>query len=269
MSPTQNIAASYTFGRSIDFGRTASDYRYFRAGFPPAFFETLQARGYARPGQTALDLGTGTGTVARGLARIGLEVTGVDPAAALLDEAAVLDREADVSVRYRTGTAETLSEPDAVLDLVTAGQCWHWFDQPKAAREIARVLKPGGRILIAHFDWLPQTGDVVEATEALILGHNPAWTMAGGNGIYPQWLRDLADTGFSRIETFSFDLDVPYSHAAWRGRIRASAGIKASLSPQAIEAFDDALATLLAGHFPDDPLQVPHRVWAVTGTVPQ
>ena len=60
-------------------------------------------------------------------------------------------------------------------------------------------------------------------------------------------------------------VDVPFSHADWRGRIRASAGIRASLPPEAVERFDIELAAVLAERFPDEPLAVPHRVWAASG----
>lgn len=74
----------------------------------------------------------------------------------------------------------------------------------------------------------------MEATERLILEFNPAWTMSGGTGLYPPWLLDLARGGFDALETFSFDVVQPYSPEAWRGRIRASAGVKASLDAAAI-----------------------------------
>ncbi|WOC14892.1 hypothetical protein [Pseudochrobactrum sp. MP213Fo] len=134
----------------------------------------------------------------------------------------------------------------------------------KAASEAKRVLKPEGRIIIAHFDWLPFAGNVIEATESLILRYNPNWKMAGGTGIYPQWLQDLAEAGFQSIETFSFDQSVFYSHEAWRGRIRASAGVKASLTAERTAQFDNELAQLLKNQFPADPLTIPHRIWAVT-----
>jgi hypothetical protein len=88
--------------------------------------------------------------------------------------------------------------------------------------------------------------------------------MGGGSGIYPQWLQDLIEAGFTGIETFSFDLPVYYSHEAWRGRIRASAGVKASLSPEETVRFDSELSQVLLKDFPEDPLAIPHRVWAVT-----
>jgi SAM-dependent methyltransferase len=261
--------AAAAFGRGVDFGETAEDYAAHRAGFPEAFFEALAARGWLIPGARALDLGTGAGTVARGLALRGLDVTGVDPSPALMAQARRLDAAARARVAYREGRAEALAEPDASVDLVTAGQCWHWFDRPAAAAEARRVLRPGGRIVIAHFDWIPAPGNVVEATEALILAHNPAWALAGGTGIYPAWLADLAGAGFAGIETFSFDIDQPYSPAAWRGRVRASAGVGGSLDAAAVARFDAALAARLAADYPGATLAVPHRVWAVSATAPR
>ena len=253
----------------VDFEQTAADYRNFRAGFPDEFFRRLGEQIGLRAGQKALDLGTGTGTIARGLAARGMQMVGIDPAARLLQEAAALDRLAGVDVIYREGRAEALSFADGAFDLVVAGQCWHWFDRRAAAAEAFRVLMPGAAIAIAHFDWLPLPGSVVEATEALILRANPRWTMAGGTGIYPQWLGDLAGAGFTGLETQSFDLVQPYSHEAWRGRIRASAGVGASLDEAAIAAFDAELGTLLASAYPDEQLAVPHRVWWVMGRRPK
>jgi hypothetical protein len=130
------------------------------------------------------------------------------------------------------------------------------------------ALKPGGVLAIAHFDWLPLAGNVVAATEAMILEANPAWTFAGGAGVYPRWLADMGEAGFGAIETQSFDIAQPYSHEAWRGRIRASAGVKASLDEAATARFDAKLAGMLRASFPEDPLLVPHRVWWVVGRRP-
>lgn len=190
-------------------------------------------------------------------------MTGLDPSTALMGEARRLDREAGIAVQYMVGTAEQTGLSAASLDGVSAGQCWHWFDRAAAGHELHRVLSPGGWLVIAHFDWLPLSGNVVEATEALIKAHNPGWQMDGGTGIYPQWPRDVNEAGFTNIETFSFDVMVPYTHEAWRGRIRASAGIAASLSPKQVAAFDEAHCRMLERQFADDPLGVPHRVFAV------
>ena len=252
----------------VNFGQTASDYGRWRAGFPPHFFKRLFAEGWVMPENSVLDLGTGTGTIARGLALRGCRVTGLDSEQHLLTEAARLDREAATGVTYVQGRAEDTGLPDTSFDVVTAGQCWQWFDRASAVSEIGRVLVPGGRLVIAHFDWLPMRGNVVVMTEQLVERYNPEWHLGNNSGIYPPWLADVSEGGFEALETFSFDVDVAYSHEAWRGRIRASAGIGASLSADAVALFDAELDGALKANWPQEPLLVPHRVWALKADWP-
>ena len=157
------------------------------------------------------------GTIARGLALRGCHTTGLDLEHHLLTEAARLDREAATGVTYVEGRAEATGLPSQSFDVVTAGQCWHWFDRSDTVREVARILVPGGRLVIAHFDWLPMRDNVVAMTERLIERFNPDWHLGNSSGVYPPWLGDVAEGGFEGLETFSFDVDVPYTHEAWAG----------------------------------------------------
>ena len=61
----------------------------------------------------------------------------------------------------------------------------------------------------------------------------------------------------------------PYTAEAWRGRIRASAGVAASLGPEQVSRFDADLRDLLAARFPQDPFGVPHRVFVVIARAPE
>ena len=253
----------------VDFGKTARDYRQHRAGFPDSLFERLATFGIGLAEQRVVDLGTGTGTLARGFARRGCRVVGIDPAEAMLAEARELDREARVEIEYRVARAEDTGLEAAAADVVSAGQCWHWFDRPAAGREASRILHPDGRIVIAHFDWIPLSGNVVRATEQLIEKHNPSWKYGNLLGMHPRWLRDLGEAAFREIEAFAYDVNVPYTAEAWRGRIRASAGVGASLGPDAVTRFDQALERLLAERFPAAVLSIPHRVFAVIAKSPR
>lgn len=93
--------------------------------------------------------------------------------------------------------------------------------------------------------------------------------MGRGLGIHPFWLRDLGEAGYRGLETFSYDVEVPYTPEAWRGRIRASAGVGGSMTPERVEGFDEELGRLLASRFPGALLRVPHRVFAVFARAPE
>jgi len=261
---------------NVDFGLTADDYAKFRAGFPDVFFDRLFTEGLVKVGDSLLDLGTGTGTLAHGFSSRGCRVTGIDRSGEMIQQAKELSKQSDLEIAYHVATAEETGLSDATFDIVIAGQCWHWFDRPKAAQEVRRILKSNGTVILAHFDWIPVTGNIVDLTERLINKHNTNWTYGSGTGMYPQWLRDLGEAGFVNIITFSFDVNVPYTADAWRGRIRASAGVGASLSPEAVSRFDFELKQLLEERFQvlsgrnrgaeagsDEVLPVPHRVFAV------
>lgn len=134
----------------------------------------------------------------------------------------------------------------------------------RAIAPASRLLVDGGSVVIAHFDWLPIPGNVVAATEQIILRYTPTWPFAGRAGLYPQWLTDLQSAGFTGIESFSFDVPVPYSHEAWVGRVRASAPISGTLDSEGVRDCSEELTAMLRERYPRDPLEVPHRVWAVT-----
>ncbi len=211
----------------------------------------------------ALDLGTGTGSLALGLAKRGLDVVGLDPSTALLEVARRRASELGVAVRFVEGAAENTQVDAATFDIVTAGQCWWWFDAELTVAEAKRALKPEGRLLIANFCYLALAGSVAGRTESLILKHNPGWPKAGESGIFENQVRVLDGGGFRQVESFSYVESVPFSHDRWRGRIRACNGVGAALEPAAVAAFDRELASLLVEEFPGE-LLVPHRVFIAT-----
>jgi ubiquinone/menaquinone biosynthesis C-methylase UbiE len=256
------------FGKQIDFGKTAIDYGRHRVGYPDELYRRLEAFGIGVSGQRILDLAIGTGFLGRGFAHQGSRVTGIDISAPLMLEGQRLDAETGVTMRYARAKAEALPFTDRTFDVVTAGTSWHWFERGMADAEARRVLRVGGWLVIATFSWIPLPGNVVEATEQLITKHNPKWTLGGGLGIYPGPTREVAIAGFADIETFSFDVMAPYTHEAWRGRMRASAGVAAALEADQVAAFDAELAAILKERFPQDPMGVHHRMFALVCHTP-
>jgi SAM-dependent methyltransferase len=251
-----------------DFGKTASDYSRHRQGFPEELFDMFSTLGIELEKARVVDLGTGTGLLARSMARRGATVTGVDPSTKLTEEAQRLDLEWGVATKYVTSTAEKTGLESDGYDLVTSGQSWWWFDSQAALAEARRILRPGGALVICSFDWLPATGNIVEQMERLIKEHNPDWNMDGGNGQHPEFISDLNNGGFEQVRSDHRTVDAVYTKAAWRGRVRASAGIGASLEPQQIAKFDSEHSALLDRFTSSDPIPVPHAIFVATGRNP-
>jgi SAM-dependent methyltransferase len=257
----------------IDFGVAAADYARHRQGPPAELFDRLaRFHGLGLPGQDVVDVGTGTGFVARTLAARGARAVGVDPSPALLAQAAQLAAAGGLDVAWRHATAEHTGLADASADVVTACQAWHWFDRPRAAAEARRILRPGGAIAILHLDWMPLPGSAVELTLAIVARHRagappPIDEWFAHHGVYPYWADDLAAAGFECIEHMGFDVAQRYTRAAWRGRVRASA-LVSTMPPAARAACDDDLDRALAMGFAD-PVDVPHRVFAVIAQAPR
>jgi ubiquinone/menaquinone biosynthesis C-methylase UbiE len=104
-----------------------------------------------------LDLACGTGAMAERAARGGADVTGVDLAPALIETAKERAREQGLDIDYQVGDCENLDFPDGSFDAVSS-TCGVMFapDHEASARELARVVKPGGRIGLAN--WTPDSG---------------------------------------------------------------------------------------------------------------
>ena len=255
-------------GRTIDFGKAAVDYERFRPGFPESFFNRLVEEGWIEEGQRVLDLGTGTGTLALGFAARGLDAIGLDIAPELVEVARHAAASRGLAAQFVEGSAEATGQEDNSFDLVSAGQCWWWFDSDMAMKEAIRVLVPGGRLLIASFSYLPLAGNVAGRTEDLILEHNPGWPKAGWRGVHPEHVEALDRGGFREVESFSYVVDMAFSHEAWRGRIRTCNGVGSALDAAQVDRFDAELADLLASEFPGM-LTVPHRVFATSGIWPR
>jgi ubiquinone/menaquinone biosynthesis C-methylase UbiE len=110
-----------------------------------------------------LDLAAGTGKLTASLVARGLDVVAVDPAPNML---AVLRRRLP-TVDARVGRAEQIPLPDASVDAVLVGAAFHWFTRPTAEQEIARVLRPGGRLGLLGYRRTPDSWVAEVFDEAL------------------------------------------------------------------------------------------------------
>ena len=142
--------------RARSFGAVARRYDTFRPAPPREADELFGDLHDAR----VLELAAGTGLVTRTLERLGAVVTALEPDAEMR---AVLN-ELSPEVTVVGGVAEVLPFGDASFDVVMASSAWHWFDQPVATLECARVLAPQGTLVLSgnsldtSIDWAAALG---------------------------------------------------------------------------------------------------------------
>ena len=123
--------------RARSFGAVAAGYAALRPTYPADAVGFLLDRGRSLD---VLDLGAGTGLLTGVVVGLGHRVRAVDPSPEMLAELGARLP----GVATAGGTAESLPAGDGSVDAVVAGQAAHWFDPAPAARELRRVLRPGG-----------------------------------------------------------------------------------------------------------------------------
>jgi len=147
------------------FGSVAETYDRGRPSFPREAAEWLAG---SQP-VTVVELGAGTGKLTEHLVSLGHDVHASDPDEAMLE---VLRRRLP-DVRTSVSGAEEIPVPDRSVDVVVAAQCFHWFDHDRALPEIARVLKPGGRLALVwnvrdeRIPWVKRLGRIIGSQDQL------------------------------------------------------------------------------------------------------
>jgi SAM-dependent methyltransferase len=145
--------------RSLSFGSAAAAYERGRPSYPPEAIDWLLPRG----ARQVLDLGAGTGKLTTRLVERGLDVVAVDPIPDMLELLSASLPE----TRALLGTAEEIPLEDNSVDAVLVAQAWHWVDPERAIPEVARVLRPGGRLGLVwntrdeRLGWVRELGQII------------------------------------------------------------------------------------------------------------
>ena len=214
-------------GKAFDWGRTSEDYAKYRDIYPEAFYKKILELGLCIEGQKVLDLGTGTGVLPRNMYKYGAAFIGADISENQIIQARRLSEAAGMNIDYIVASAEEVDFPEKSFDVVTACQCFQYFDKSVVLPKIHKMLKDGGHFCILYLAWLPGESEIAKHSEELVLKYNPSWT-GGGMQRYtigePDWSKDL----YLCDNAETFDLNITFTRETWHGRMKACRGIGAS-----------------------------------------
>ena len=228
-------------GKAFDWGKTSKEYAKFRDIYPEEFYKKIVDRGLCLKGQKVLDLGTGTGVVPRNMYKYGAQWTGTDISPEQIEQAKILAAEGHMKIDFIAAATEELVEKAGFqkesFDVITACQCFWYFDHEKVMPVLADLLKPKGKLVILYMAWLPDEDKIAGKSEEMILKYSPKWS-GSGEKRHEIWVPDIAYKYFDKIDHEEYDLMVPFTKESWHGRVRASRGIGASLNPEELARWD-------------------------------
>lgn len=201
------------------FSDRVQDYVRWRPGYPPQVVEALRTDLGLQPSHVVADVGSGTGILSRLLVENGNVVYGVEPNREM---AAVAEADLAHTGRFHgiDGRAEATTLGERSVDLITAGQAFHWFKVPESHAEFRRILRPGGGVALVwnlrRLDSTPFLRDY----EAFLRRWSNDYEEVSEKYAKPESLRGLFGNGGWRERRFDsaqhFDFD------GLRGRLLSS-----------------------------------------------
>lgn len=125
-------------------------YDRYRLDYPQRLLARVRDLAGLETGDRVLDLGTGTGMLATGFAKLGMAVTAMDPEPDMLTAAAERGRAAGVKVDLVAGGWADLRPGMGPYHLVTMGRSFHWMDRVATLAMLDRIVAPGGGVALFH-----------------------------------------------------------------------------------------------------------------------
>jgi SAM-dependent methyltransferase len=237
------------------FSNRVDDYVRHRPGYPRVILDVLRVECRLRPESIVADIGSGTGILTKLLLENGNLVYGVEPNAAMREAGEEFLRKYS---RFRSvaGSAETSTLPGATIDLVVAGQAFHWFDRRAARAEFVRVLKARGRVALIWNERDVNSSPFMREYEELLQRHGTDYSkiqhvyseQAGLNEFFAP--REVHAREFENKQVVDWD--------GMKGRL-----LSASYAPKQSEAGHEAMIEdfkgLFAAHRARDRVTIQYR----------
>lgn len=164
------------------FAGKSDEYDRYRPTYPAAAISALRKYYGLSPDKTVADIGCGTGLLSELFLQNGNEVECIDPSSEMLDKArARLSR--FPKAHYIERFAESTDLAEHSIDVITAGQAFHWFDAEKARIEFKRILKDNGIVVLVWNDRNDQPRTFNEEYERICKKFSPEYHGSGSSAL--------------------------------------------------------------------------------------
>lgn len=239
-------------GQKFDFGKTSKYYAKYRDIYPEELFDKLYEIGIGTEGSQWLDLGTGTGVVPRGMAKYGADIIATDISESQIAEAKELSNGMD-NIKYIVSSAENINYPDNSFDVITAFQCFWYFNPKVIVPKIQSMLKPDGIFLKMYMSYMKEE-PITQDSNGLVKKINESWNGASAS------VKDLTTHYFDKPKMDTMIVKLPFTRETWHGRMMASRGVMASMNEEQIALFDREHRKMLEEKYPEE-FTIKHKIF--------
>ncbi|MBE5959199.1 MAG: class I SAM-dependent methyltransferase [Lachnospiraceae bacterium] len=239
-------------GKQFDFGKSSKAYAQYRDIYPEELFDKLYQIGVGKQDSNWLDLGTGTGVIPRGLAKYGANIIATDIAKEQIEEAIELSKGID-NIKYEAVAAENIEYPQNYFDVITACQCFWYFDPNIIVPVIKKMLKPGGMFLKLYMSYMKEES-IAQDSNRLVKMINTNWNGSSAP------VKDLTTHYFENPHMDTVIVDLPFTRETWHGRMMASRGVMASMNEEQLIQFDYEHRKMLEEKYPEE-FSIKHKIF--------
>jgi ubiquinone/menaquinone biosynthesis C-methylase UbiE len=250
-----------------NFGVVAESYARSRNDIPHLLFESLLLRNISFDGKRIADIGCGTGALTRKIKIRNGNVVGVDLSPELIGKAKLLSEKEYLPIEYHLGSAEKLELESNSYNIVTVMRAWHWFNREDAIKEVKRILKSRGTLLVMDSGFSVESNLVVQTLSVLNKyirgGIKPAGSKAYSkqriNGFPVEWFEEWRQYELDVRDFYKLDYTVNFTNEEWVDRVESLSWMT-ELSNEERQASKFALLDFLGNEYGENAIHnVPHQ----------